>query len=203
VTAVLHDDLQALVAAAQRGESRAVDALIREVITPIAWRACRKYVGGRMPDPAVALEDVVQLVVHAVVQSLATFRIHDGSFIAFVYGIARHKAADAFRGAARNRSIPVADMPEGVDHSAGPELAALQSEQAALARRLLATLSPRQRDILELRLIHQLSAAETGAALGMTEGSVRVAQHRALAALRAQLSELDDDDWPWDRRDRT
>jgi hypothetical protein len=33
----------------------------------------------------------------------------------------------------------------------------------------------------------------------MTEGSVRVVQHRALTALRSQLDELDDDDRPWDR----
>jgi RNA polymerase sigma-70 factor (ECF subfamily) len=106
-----------------------------------------------------------------------------------VYGVARHKTADAFRSASRNRSVPVDELPEGTDHGDGPEQAALQAEQAALARRLIATLPARQQEILVLRLIHQLSAAETGARLGMTEGSVRVAQHRALAALRALLSE--------------
>jgi DNA-directed RNA polymerase specialized sigma24 family protein len=90
---MVNDDLHELVAAAQRGERQALDSLIREVITPLAWRACRKYVG-RTPDPAVALEDVVQLVVHAAVQSLGRFQIRDGSLDAFVYGIARHKTAE-------------------------------------------------------------------------------------------------------------
>jgi RNA polymerase sigma-70 factor, ECF subfamily len=99
-------------------------------------------------------------------------------------------------------AIPVADLPEGTDDAGGPEQAALQAERAALARRLIATPPARQQEFLVLRLIHQLSAAETGARLGMTEGSVRVAQHRALTALRAMLSDLDDD-WPRDRRDNT
>jgi RNA polymerase sigma-70 factor (ECF subfamily) len=178
-----------LIAAAQRNEPGAVDALIREVIMPLAWRLCRRYAGARVSDPAVDLDDVVQLVVLAVVGALPNYRAEGGGFDGFVAGIARHKAADAFRGAARNRSLPVADIPEQADRSAGPELSALQAERATLARRLLATLPARQQQILELRLIHQLSAAETGAILGMTEGAVRVAQHRALNALRARLGE--------------
>jgi RNA polymerase sigma-70 factor, ECF subfamily len=187
---MVDNGLRELVAAAQRGERQALDSLIREVITPLASRACRRYFA-RTPDPAIALEDVVQLVVHAAVQSLARFEIRDGSPDAFVYGIARHKTADAFRSASRNRSIPLAEVPEGADHADGPEQAALQAERVALARRLIATLPARQREILILRLIHQLSAAETGARLGMTEGSVRVAQHRALTTLRALISESD------------
>ncbi|WP_233160277.1 sigma-70 family RNA polymerase sigma factor [Pseudonocardia sp. MH-G8] len=179
----------ALIAAAQRNEPGAVDAPIREVIMPLAWRFCRRYAGGRAPDPAADLDDMVQLVVLAVVGALPSYRTDGGAFEAFVAGIARHKAADAFRGAARNRSVPVADFPEQADRSAGPELSALQAERAALAKRLIATLPERQQQILTLRLIHQLSAAETGAALGMTEGAVRVAQHRALTALRARLAE--------------
>jgi RNA polymerase sigma-70 factor (ECF subfamily) len=70
-----------------------------------------------------------------------------------------------------------------------PSIRGCRAERAALAKRLIATLPERQQQILALRLIHQLGAAETGAALGMTEGSVRVAQHRALTTLRAQLRE--------------
>jgi RNA polymerase sigma-70 factor (ECF subfamily) len=39
--------------------------------------------------------------------------------------------------------------------------------------------------LLVLRVLTGLSAEETGAALGMSAGAVRVAQHRALASLRA------------------
>ena len=42
-----------------------------------------------------------------------------------------------------------------------------------------------QRELLVLRVLTGLSAEETGAALGMSAGAVRVAQHRALLRLRA------------------
>jgi RNA polymerase sigma-70 factor (ECF subfamily) len=41
------------------------------------------------------------------------------------------------------------------------------------------------RELLVLRVLTGLSAEETGAALGMSAGAVRVAQHRALARLRS------------------
>ena len=52
-------------------------------------------------------------------------------------------------------------------------------------RALLAKLPRRQRELLVLRMVSGLSAEETGAALGLSAGAVRVAQHRALGKLRA------------------
>jgi len=43
--------------------------------------------------------------------------------------------------------------------------------------------------LLVLRVLTGLSAEETGAALGMSAGAVRVAQHRALARLRSTALE--------------
>ena len=50
---------------------------------------------------------------------------------------------------------------------------------------LLQVLPAKQREILVLRVAVGLSAEETGHVLGMSAGAVRVAQHRALARLRA------------------
>jgi RNA polymerase sigma-70 factor (ECF subfamily) len=50
---------------------------------------------------------------------------------------------------------------------------------------LLATLPEPQGEILRLRIAAGLSAEETAQVLGMSAGAVRVAQHRALARLRA------------------
>ena len=76
------------------------------------------------------------------------------------------------------------DLPETADGGLGPEDHAVRSSEAATARRLLALLPPHQRELLLLRVAVGLSAEETGAALGMSSGAVRVAQHRALARLR-------------------
>ena len=60
----------------------------------------------------------------------------------------------------------------------------MRSADADLARTLLQTLPDQQREILLLRVAVGLSAEETGRALGLTPGAVRVAQHRALRRLR-------------------
>jgi len=46
-----------------------------------------------------------------------------------------------------------------------------------------------QREILTLRVAVGLSTEETAAALGMSPGAIRVAQHRALTKLRVMLAE--------------
>ena len=48
---------------------------------------------------------------------------------------------------------------------------------------MLASLSERQRDIVRAISIEGASAAEVGRRLGLTEGAVRVALHRALKSL--------------------
>jgi RNA polymerase sigma-70 factor (ECF subfamily) len=51
-------------------------------------------------------------------------------------------------------------------------------------RDLLEVLPPSHRDVLLLRVAVGLTAEETGRALGMSAGAVRVTQHRALNRLR-------------------
>ena len=81
--------------------------------------------------------------------------------------------------------MPVADVPESPDGALGPEALAMKSADAATARALVDLLPEPQRELILLRVAAGLSAEETGAVLGMSAGAVRVAQHRALAKLRA------------------
>lgn len=46
-------------------------------------------------------------------------------FLAFVYGIAAHKVADAHRAAARNRAEPTDSVPERYSLESGPEQMAI------------------------------------------------------------------------------
>jgi|SRR5580658_1610151 RNA polymerase sigma-70 factor (ECF subfamily) len=105
-------------------------------------------------------------------------------FVSFVFGIASHKLADARRGAAR-LAIPVPEFPDCPDDRPGPEETVAAGGDAYRIRALLAKLPRRQRELLVLRMVSGLSAEETGAALGLSAGAVRVAQHRALGKLRA------------------
>ena len=60
----------------------------------------------------------------------------------------------------------------------------LDAERDAALRVLLAHLTPRQREVLVLRLAVGVSAEQTAEAIGSTPGAVRVTQHRALLRLR-------------------
>lgn len=97
----------------------------------------------------------------------------------WVRAIARYKMIDALRrrGFAEHRPID-----EFVDVLAAPEA----DEATGLATRdLLAALPERDRQIVQSMSIEGRSAKEAGAPLGMTEGAVRVALHRALKSLAA------------------
>ncbi|HJP79516.1 MAG TPA: sigma-70 family RNA polymerase sigma factor [Pseudonocardiaceae bacterium] len=171
--------------AAANGDRRAVADLL-STVRPLVVKYCRARVGTQERSQASA-DDVAQDVCLAVLTALPGFRDQGRPFLAFVYGIAAHKVADAHRAAARNRSEPVADVPDKADDQAGPEQRALRGELSSEVRELLKELPPKQREILVLRVVVGLSAEETAAAVGSTPGAVRVAQHRALNKLRDAL----------------
>jgi len=175
-------DLADLTTLAVRGQPAAIDSLLRQ-IRPMVIRYCRARLGQVASQHQVA-EDVTQEVCIAVITALPRYRDMGRPFASFVFGIASHKVADARRSAAR-QAIPTDNIPDGPDGEPGPEESVVASLDAQRARLLLARLPAHQRELLALRVIIGLSAEETGAALGMSPGAVRVAQHRALARLRA------------------
>jgi RNA polymerase sigma-70 factor (ECF subfamily) len=130
---------------------------------------------------------VAQEVCLAVVTALPNYTVKGLSFRAFVYGIAAHKVTDAFRAIGRNRSDPVADLPDSPVTDGGPEHRLIARELSERLGLLLHQLTPRQREVLVLRIAVGLSAEETAIAVCSTPGAVRVTQHRALNRLRDLL----------------
>jgi RNA polymerase sigma-70 factor (ECF subfamily) len=124
----------------------------------------------------------------AVVGALPGYQIKGLSFRAFVYGIAAHKVTDAFRAIGRNRSEPMAELPDTPVTTDGPEQRLLAAELAERLDGMLHRLTPRQREVLVLRVVAGLSAEEVAQIVGSTPGAVRVTQHRALNRLRAVSS---------------
>lgn len=171
-----------LTAQAARGNQAAATALI-EQIWPMVLRYCRGRLG-QISGHYDAADDVAQEVCIAVLTALPRYRDMGRPFASFVFGIASHKVADAVRTATR-LAIPTQDLPDSPDSRPGPEETVVADLEAERARALLARLPPHQRELVVLRVLTGLSAEETGSALGMSPGAVRVAQHRALARLRA------------------
>jgi len=175
------DEMAPLVARAQAGERTALEELLGR-LRPGVLRYCRARLG-RNAGSYGSADDVAQEVCMAVLTALPRYVDQGRPFLAFVYGIAGHKVADAQRAGFRDRSDATDTLPDRADDSAGPEDAAVAAAEAAAALVLLDKLPPAHRELLLLRVVAGLSAEEPGSALGMSPG-VRVAQHRALARLR-------------------
>ena len=178
--------IDALVGSAMTGHCPAVENLLA-LIQPRVVRYCRARVG-RQGHSFASADDVAQEVCIAVLTALPSYRDQGRPFLAFVYGIAAHKVADAHRSAARNRSEPVPEFPDTPAAGDGPEQYAMRGELSDQMARLMSMLPPKQREILLLRVVVGLSAEETADAVNSTPGAVRVAQHRALNRLRKALA---------------
>jgi RNA polymerase sigma-70 factor, ECF subfamily len=180
------NDLSELTILAVKGDPEAVESLIGRV-RPMVVRYCRARLG-RVSGQYHIADDVAQEVCIAVLGALPRYRDMGRPFASFVFGIAAHKIADAMRSAIR-AAVPTEDLPDGPDDRPGPEETVVRCIEAERARGLLDRLPDHQKELVLLRVVAGLSAEETGTVLGMSAGAVRVAQHRALARLRAMASE--------------
>ena len=178
--------LDAVVAEAVAGNRDALREVL-ETIRPIVVRYCRARVGAAERS-GLSADDIAQEVCLAAITALPRYKDQGRPFLAFVYGIAAHKVADAHRAAGRNKSDPTDVVPERYSMDAGPEQMAMDSESAARMKKLLAVLPEKQREILILRIVVGMSAEETAETVGSTAGAVRVAQHRALARLKQEIT---------------
>jgi RNA polymerase sigma-70 factor (ECF subfamily) len=176
------DDLQALSARAVVGDAVATERLLG-IVHRLVRRYCRARLS-RFPGAEHAADDVAQEVCIAVISALPRYRDEGRPFEAFVYRIAANKVADAQRASYR-AAVPYAELPDQPETADGPEEAAMRGADAQRARELLSALPETLRELLLLRVAVGLSAEETGRALGMSAGAVRVAQHRAVQRLRA------------------
>ncbi len=168
--------LDAVVAEAVAGDRNALREVL-ETIRPIVVRYCRARVG-TVERSGLSADDVAQEVCLATITALPRYRDRGRPFLAFLYGIAAHKVADAY---------PAETLPERWSADAGPEQMAIEADSVTRMNELLEILPAKQREILILRVVVGLSAEETAAAVGSTTGAVRVAQHRALQRLKDEI----------------
>jgi RNA polymerase sigma-70 factor, ECF subfamily len=135
-----------------------------------------------------AAEDVASDTWVDVVQRLDRFRGDERGFRAWVFTIARHRALDWGRHAARTQAMPVpVELLTDLEARDDPAAAAVESlaTQAALA--LLADLPRAQAEVLLLRLVVGLDVGEVAGIVGKRPGAVRVLAHRGLRRLAERL----------------
>jgi RNA polymerase sigma-70 factor (ECF subfamily) len=168
-----------LMAAAQAGDARAYDTLLRECL-PLIRAICRR----RIMNQAEA-EDAVQDTLLTLHQVRATY---DPSrpFRPWLGAIAERRAVDRLRrhGRRGGREVEI----EAADHVA--TAGGHDGEERIAARQLrqaVAELPQAQRDALQLTKIQDLPLAEASQRAGTTVGAMKVATHRALHSLRRRF----------------
>lgn len=174
---------------AQRAHSQDATAIhdLMSRVRVLAHRYCRVHLTA-YPGGFEVADDVAQEVCLAVLAALPRYQEEGRPFEAFVRVIAARKVVDVQRAYARTgRTVePIVDE---VDLAPTPEERAMHAAEVRYALGLVESLPKRLRDLLVLRVVLGMSADETAAALQMTPGAVRVAQHRALSRLRQLAAE--------------
>ena len=169
-----------LLAAAQGGDEQAFAVLWRD-LQPAVLRYFRVAA-------AEAAEDLAADTWVSVIRSLGQFQGDEGAFRAWVFTVARHRAVDWHRGAARRptRSVPVeqlAELPAPDD----PVAAVFEAQSTRAALALLAELPADQAEVVALRVLGGLEVAEVARIVGKRPGTVRVLAHRGLRRLAKRV----------------
>ena len=178
----------ALVEAAQGGDGEALDALLRQYqprVLRFGMKMCRDH---------EAAQDVLQETLLAAARTLHGFR-GSSSLSTWLYTIAR-----SFCIKSRRRSVfaPVvvslerdaSDARGAADPAPDPERALAARELGAALEAGIASLEPEYREVLLLRDVEGLSAAEVAEVTGKSVAAVKSRLHRARLTVRERIAPL-------------
>jgi RNA polymerase sigma-70 factor (ECF subfamily) len=179
VTGEQEIELGRLMVQAQNGDRAAYEQLLRQVAALAAG-----YVRRRLGDVPWA-DDVVQESLIALHRARHTYD-RARPFVPWLYAIIQNRLLDALR-VQRRRILRELDPDRGPEPWRPPP-----QDREALARdvrRVVAMLPERQRRVIELLKLEELSVREVAARLGMSEANVKVTAHRGYRALRRKIEE--------------
>jgi RNA polymerase sigma-70 factor (ECF subfamily) len=184
--ATVEDD--ALLQAARGGDGDALDALLRRY-QPLLFRF-----GMKMCRNADDAGEILQETLFAAARSLPGFR-GTSSLSTWLYTIAR-----SFCIKRRRRGVLAPDVVSletdapgalaAADRAPDPERTLAEQELAAALDAAIASLEPAYREVLVLRDVEGLAAAEVAGVTGLSVAAVKSRLHRARAAVRDRLAPL-------------
>jgi RNA polymerase sigma-70 factor (ECF subfamily) len=179
----LDQRLAAMMAAAQAGDGRAYETLLRACAPIIA------SVGARFGLSGALLEDTVQetlITIHAARRTYDPAR----PFLPWLRALARHRAIDAARrrGRTERREIhaPLA-VAQAIDQARQADEMVVTDDAARRLRALVDRLPPGQRQAVEQLALAERSLEETAMITGRSKVALKVNLHRAIASMRARL----------------
>lgn len=174
-----HEDAWAdAMRAANRGNAEAYARLLSDMAQ--ALRRSISYDLSRLGLSIGEAEDILQETLLAIHLKRHTWD-ETRPIVPWLRAIARYKALDHARRSKERVSIPVETM---ADVLPAPEA---EATFAGSADRFLEKLPRRQREVVKALALDGASIRDAAARLKMSEGAVRVALHRGLAALAAKF----------------
>lgn len=169
----------ALMAAAQDGDRVAYNALLRDILPQIR-AVCRARLR-QSADVDDAVQDTL-LSLHALRHTYDPQR----PFRPWLNSIAERRAIDRLRkmGRTTGRESHIDELPEGIGATPAVGTRRLEAEELRAA---VAALPQSQRQALFLAKLEERPLKEAAGISGMSVGALKVATHRAVAALRSKL----------------
>ncbi len=147
------------------------------------YRSCAgdvySYVASLLRDKSAA-EDVTALAFERAYRRRALFDLRRGTPRSWLFAIARNAALDELRRRRRTGSLTVDLADERVTFEDDDELA----ERRLLVRDGLASLEPRDREVILLKFVGRLGNGEIARVLGCSESAAGTRLHRAIERLR-------------------
>lgn len=147
------------------------------------YRSCAddvfSYVASMLRDRSAA-EDVTATAFERAYRRRALLDLRRGTPRAWVFAIARNAALDELRRRRRTGSL----TGEIADTTPEAEADAELAERRLLVRDGLASLDPREREVILLKFVGRLSNGELARVLGCSETAAGTRLHRAIARLR-------------------
>lgn len=133
-----------------------------------------------------AADDLTSDVFVSMIEALPNYEQRGLPFRAWLFRIARNRAIDYYRKKSRYEKSKLTDNLAAPNRPASKVQLNLTTEAL---QRALDFLTDDQRNVFIMRIVLEMSIAETAQALDKTENSVKGLQHRGLIALRRALSD--------------
>ncbi len=170
-----------LLESAQQGDARALRQLLEAAAGP-AWRFSK----GFCRDPHDA-EDLVQEVLIALTRSLHGLR-GDASLSTWTYTVARRACARRRRRRVAAGELDREEVARRADPGPSPPQVLERRELARVLEAAIGALPDVHKQVIVMRDVEGLSAAETAEVLGIGERAVKSRLHRARLMLRERLA---------------
>jgi RNA polymerase sigma-70 factor (ECF subfamily) len=164
-----------------RADMREFKALYLKYVQPV-FRYHLNRIGSR-----TEAEDATAQTFLSALEGFARYR-HEGHFAAWLFSIARHKAVDHFR--SNGRFTDLKDTTPSADVDLLQQ--SVHNDQLAAVMHQVRDLPAEEQELLRLRYAAELSHAEIGKLLHLSQDAVKKRIYRTLERLQVQLEETNE-----------